>query len=78
MISARVGRWFLQEGQVGSVPDVIPPTVKLVWLWILRSPCSVEVNRTTADPSIPVSGRLPRVGSTTLAGQLSEGAVKSD
>ncbi|RRT39834.1 hypothetical protein B296_00048886 [Ensete ventricosum] len=33
-----------------------------------------QVGRTTADPSMPVSGRLPRVGSATLAGQLSEGA----
>ncbi|RWW61747.1 hypothetical protein BHE74_00031166 [Ensete ventricosum] len=35
-------------------------------------PC--QVDRMTADPSMPTSGRLPRVGSTTLAGQLSGGA----
>ncbi|RZS28978.1 hypothetical protein BHM03_00062637, partial [Ensete ventricosum] len=33
-----------------------------------------NVDRTTADPSMPVSGRLSRVGSVTLTGQLSEGA----
>ncbi|RWW03913.1 hypothetical protein GW17_00032896 [Ensete ventricosum] len=32
------------------------------------------VGRTTTDAPIPVSNRLPRVGSTTSAGQLSEGA----
>ncbi|RWW05768.1 hypothetical protein GW17_00030933, partial [Ensete ventricosum] len=71
-VSVRVGHRFLQEGQVGSDPDVTPPTVKLVLLLILRSPCSV--GRTTADPSMLVSDRLPRVGSATLEGQLSEGA----
>ncbi|RZS00657.1 hypothetical protein BHM03_00030423, partial [Ensete ventricosum] len=30
------------------------------------------VGCTTADPSMPVSSRLPHVGSATLAGQLSE------
>ncbi|RWW10645.1 hypothetical protein GW17_00025805 [Ensete ventricosum] len=70
-VSARVGHRFLQEGQVGSGPDVTPPTVKLALLLILRSPCSVEalaVGRTTADPSMPVSGRLPCVGLATLEG----------
>ncbi|RWW33509.1 hypothetical protein GW17_00001763, partial [Ensete ventricosum] len=31
------------------------------------------VSRMTADPFMPVSDRLPRVGSTTSTGQLSEG-----
>ncbi|RRT84843.1 hypothetical protein B296_00006051 [Ensete ventricosum] len=30
-----------------------------------------HVGRMTADPSMPASGRLPRVGSAMLAGQLS-------
>ncbi|RWW59159.1 hypothetical protein BHE74_00033919 [Ensete ventricosum] len=37
-VSAPVDRRGLQEGQVGSGPDVAPPTVKLVLLLILRSP----------------------------------------
>ncbi|RWW23182.1 hypothetical protein GW17_00012575, partial [Ensete ventricosum] len=37
-------------------------------------PYLCQVGRMTADPFMPASGRLPRVGSTTLAGQLSEGA----
>ncbi|RWW52167.1 hypothetical protein BHE74_00041435 [Ensete ventricosum] len=41
-VSARVCRRFLQEGQVGSGPDVTPLTVKLVLLLILRSPGIVE------------------------------------
>ncbi|RZR84412.1 hypothetical protein BHM03_00011245 [Ensete ventricosum] len=32
------------------------------------------VDRMTADPSMPASGRLPRVRSITLVGQLSGGA----
>ncbi|RZR88186.1 hypothetical protein BHM03_00015712 [Ensete ventricosum] len=41
----------------------------------IRDPCGeARVGRTIADPSMPVSGRLPRVGSATLAGQLSKGA----
>ncbi|RWV96340.1 hypothetical protein GW17_00040965 [Ensete ventricosum] len=43
-------------------------------LHLTMSSVVLAVGRTTADPSMPVSGRLPRVGSTTLAGQLSEGA----
>ncbi|RWW51684.1 hypothetical protein BHE74_00041937 [Ensete ventricosum] len=37
-------------------------------------PYLCQVDRMTADPSMLTSGRLPRVGSATLAGQLSEGA----
>ncbi|RRT67126.1 hypothetical protein B296_00004264 [Ensete ventricosum] len=37
-------------------------------------PYLCQVGRITADPSMPASGRLPHVGSATLAGQLSEGA----
>ncbi|RZS22014.1 hypothetical protein BHM03_00054735 [Ensete ventricosum] len=37
-------------------------------------PYLCSIGRTIADPSMPVSGRLPRVGSATLVGQLSEGA----
>ncbi|RWW32374.1 hypothetical protein GW17_00002956 [Ensete ventricosum] len=33
-----------------------------------------QVGRMTADPSMPASGQLPRVGSATLAGKLSGGA----
>ncbi|RRT80025.1 hypothetical protein B296_00020375 [Ensete ventricosum] len=33
-----------------------------------------SVGHMTADPSMPMSDRLPRVGSTTSVGQLSEGA----
>ncbi|RRT66393.1 hypothetical protein B296_00040223, partial [Ensete ventricosum] len=106
-VSARVGRRFLQEGQVGSGPDVTLPMIKLVLLLILRSPLLrrgvgafiatvagypylnplssllliiplhlampsvvLAVGRTTADSSMPMSGRLSRV--TTLVGQLSE------
>ncbi|RRT34116.1 hypothetical protein B296_00039692, partial [Ensete ventricosum] len=42
----------------------------VVVLAVRRAP----VGCTTADPSMPVSGWLPRVGSAILAGQLSEGA----
>ncbi|RWW38162.1 hypothetical protein BHE74_00056629 [Ensete ventricosum] len=37
-------------------------------------PYLCQDGRMTADPSMPASGRLPRVGSATLAGQLSGGA----
>ncbi|RWV77179.1 hypothetical protein GW17_00062036 [Ensete ventricosum] len=37
-------------------------------------PYLCKVGRMTADPSMPASGRLPRVKSVTLAGQLSGGA----
>ncbi|RWV84493.1 hypothetical protein GW17_00053789 [Ensete ventricosum] len=37
-------------------------------------PYLCQVDRMITDPSMPASGRLPRVGSTTLAGQLSGGA----
>ncbi|RZR98824.1 hypothetical protein BHM03_00028280 [Ensete ventricosum] len=37
-------------------------------------PYLCKVGRTTADPSLPVSGRLPCVESAMLAGQLSKGA----
>ncbi|RRT42447.1 hypothetical protein B296_00022429 [Ensete ventricosum] len=37
-------------------------------------PYLCQVGRMTVDPSMPASGRLPRVGSATLAGQLSGGA----
>ncbi|RWW37022.1 hypothetical protein BHE74_00057911 [Ensete ventricosum] len=40
----------------------------------MRPPLRNHVGRTIADSSMPVSGRLPHVGLTTLAGQLSEGA----
>ncbi|RWW22961.1 hypothetical protein GW17_00012800 [Ensete ventricosum] len=43
------------------------------YLKILQS-MGQSVGRTIADPSMPVLGRLPHVGSATLAGQLSEGA----
>ncbi|RRT31620.1 hypothetical protein B296_00049595, partial [Ensete ventricosum] len=39
-------------------------------------PCPLylcQVGRMTADPSMPVSGRLPHVESVTLVSQLSEG-----
>ncbi|RWV89992.1 hypothetical protein GW17_00047834 [Ensete ventricosum] len=42
--------------------------------WVEPQGPAWEVGRTIADSSMPVSGRLPRVGSATLAGQLSEGA----
>ncbi|RRT35909.1 hypothetical protein B296_00054186, partial [Ensete ventricosum] len=37
-------------------------------------PYLYQVGCMTADPSMPASGRLPRVGSATLADQLSGGA----
>ncbi|RRT82753.1 hypothetical protein B296_00000342 [Ensete ventricosum] len=40
-------------------------------------PCPLylcQVSHMIANPSMPASGRLPRVGSATLAGQLSGGA----
>ncbi|RWW01692.1 hypothetical protein GW17_00035257 [Ensete ventricosum] len=37
-------------------------------------PYLCQVDRMTADPSMPASGRLPRVGSATLTGQLSRSA----
>ncbi|RRT63746.1 hypothetical protein B296_00029276 [Ensete ventricosum] len=37
-------------------------------------PYLCQISRMTADPSMPASGRLPRVGSATLAGQLFGGA----
>ncbi|RWV98920.1 hypothetical protein GW17_00038204 [Ensete ventricosum] len=45
-----------------------------ILLHLTMSSVVLAVDRTTADPSMPMSGRLPRVGSVTLAGQLSEGA----
>ncbi|RZS11452.1 hypothetical protein BHM03_00042784 [Ensete ventricosum] len=36
-------------------------------------PYLCQVGRMTADPSMPTSGRFPRVGSTMLADQLSGG-----
>ncbi|RWV78411.1 hypothetical protein GW17_00060628 [Ensete ventricosum] len=37
-------------------------------------PYLCQVDRMIADPSMPASGQLPRVGSATLVGQSSEGA----
>ncbi|RZR91421.1 hypothetical protein BHM03_00019536, partial [Ensete ventricosum] len=37
-------------------------------------PYLCQVGCMIADPSMPASGRLPRVGSATLAGQSSGGA----
>ncbi|RWW65452.1 hypothetical protein BHE74_00027246 [Ensete ventricosum] len=55
---ARTSRRFLQEGQ-GCRP--CPPYL-------------CQVGRMTADPSMPMSSRLPCVESTTLVAQLSGGA----
>ncbi|RWW01649.1 hypothetical protein GW17_00035295 [Ensete ventricosum] len=58
-------------------------TMSSVVLTALRAPAGkgcrpcppylCQDGRMTADPSMPASGRLPRVGSATLAGQLSGG-----
>ncbi|RZR80571.1 hypothetical protein BHM03_00006636 [Ensete ventricosum] len=73
------GSWSLYSTVTGY-PYLNPLSSLLLTIPLLLTTESVvlAVGRTTADPSMPVSGRLPCVGSTTLAGQLSEGAVKSD